>query len=173
MTSKFLWMVLSFIDRCLSTSISTRLRSFSQIKVTHRMTCGTNYFISSHQFVYYDLRSCCSPLHGIYAYFLSVYSIFWTSLIPQIAMLIFGIITYYNIRKSHRRLIHPKEQQPNQPPRSRTDSQLITITLIQVLCSTILINIRTASYSYKVLSTNLTKDNYRRAVECFCKYIIQ
>jgi len=40
-------------------------------------------------------------------------------------MLLFGMITYYNIRKSHRRLIQPKEQQ-----RSRTDSQLITIILL-------------------------------------------
>lgn len=77
-------------------------------------------------------------------------------------MLIFGFITYYNVRKSHRRLIHPKEQQPQ---RNRTDAQLITITLIQVLCSSILLNIRTAYYSYAVLSTSLSKDSYRLAVE--------
>lgn len=159
------YLVLASMDRCLSTSQNTRLRSFSQLKIAYRMTCVPiilNSLTTSHQFFFYDLRPSCSPLPGTYAYFLSMYSIVWTSLIPQISMLIFGLITYFNVRKSHQRLIHPKEQQPQ---RSRTDSQLITITLVQVLCSSILLNIRTAYYSYSVLSTSLEKDNYRRAVE--------
>jgi hypothetical protein len=78
-------------------------------------------------------------------------------LIPQSTIFIFGLITYCNVRKSHQRL---REQQTN-----RTDSQLITITLVQVLCSSVLLNIRTAYFSYSVLSTGLTKDSYRRAVE--------
>jgi hypothetical protein len=42
---------------------------------------------------------------------------------------------------------------------------MIIMTLIQVLCSSILLNIRTGYYSYTVLSTGLIKDSYRRAVE--------
>jgi hypothetical protein len=162
------YLVLASIDRCLSTSTNTRLRSFSQLKVAYRMTCVPiilNSLTTSHQFVYYNLRPSCSPLAGTYAYFLSMYSIVWTSLIPQLSMLIFGLITYHNIRKSRQRLVHPKEQQSNQQQRNRTDSHMIRITLVQVLCSSILLNIRTGYYSYTVLSTGITKDEYRLAVE--------
>ena len=163
------YLVLASFDRCLSTSKNARLRSFSQIKVAYRMTCIPiilHSLTTSHQFVYYNLRPACSALPGTYAYFLSMYSIVWTSLIPQTAMLIFGLITYYNVRKSRQRLVHPKEQQPsNQQQKNRTDSHMITITLVQVLCSSILLNIRTGYYSYTVLSTGITKDSYRVAVE--------
>ncbi|CAF3924603.1 unnamed protein product [Rotaria sp. Silwood1] len=157
------YLVLASIDRCLSTSTNTRLRSFSQIKVAHRMTWVPIILYTlttSHQFFYYDLRPTCSPLPGTYVYFLSLYSIIWTSLIPQSAMLIFGLITYYNVRKSHKRVVRLLEQQ-----RNRTDSQLITITLVQVLCSSILLNIRTIYFSYIRFSTGITRDNYRYAVE--------
>lgn len=163
------YLVLASIDRCLSTSASTRLRSFSQLKIAYRMTCVPIILYSlttSHQFVFYDLRPTCSSLPGTYAYFLSMYSIVWTSFIPQGAMLIFGWLTYSNIRKSHQRLIHSKdEQSSNQSQRTRTDSQLITITLLQVICSSILLNIRAAYYAYTVLSVGLPKSSYRTAVE--------
>lgn len=164
------YLVLASIDRYLSTSTSTKLRSFSQLKIAYRTTCIPIilYTITtSHQFVFYDLRPTCSPLAGTYAYLLSLYSIVWTSFVPQGLMLIFGLLTYYNIHKSHQRLIQTKQQQSatNQPPRSRTDSQLITITLMQVLCSSVLLNIRSGYYAYTVLSTGLTKDSYRKAVE--------
>ena len=163
------YLVLASIDRCLSTSTNTRLRSFSQIKIAYRMTCVPiilHSLTTCHQFVYYNLRPTCSPLAGTYAYFLSMYSIVWTSLIPQAAMLIFGLITYCNVRKSRQRLIHPEQQQAsNQQQKSRTDSHMIRMTLVQVLCSSVLLNIRTGYYSYTVLSTGLTKDSYRKAVE--------
>ena len=160
------YMVLAAIDRCLSTSVNTRLRSFSQLKVAYRMTCIPIILYSlttSHQFVYYNLLPKCVPLPGIYSIFLSIYSIVWTSLIPQSCMLIFGLITYYNIRKSHQRLARPIGQP--QRTRTRTDSQMIKITLLQVLCSSILLNIRTIDYAYDRLSTSIPKNDYRLAVE--------
>jgi hypothetical protein len=163
------YLVLASIDRCLSTSTSARLRSFSQLKVAYRMTYVPIILYSlttSHQFMYYYLLPKCVPLPGTYSLFLSLYSIIWTSLIPEFSMLIFGLVTYYNIRKSHQRLVHPNEQQTNQQQqRSRTDSQMIKITLVQVLCSSILLNIRTGYYSYDRLTTSIIKDDYRRAVE--------
>jgi hypothetical protein len=157
------YLVSTSIDRCLSTSTSTKLRSFSQIKVAYRMTCVPIILYSLtnfHQFFYFVLRSDCVPLPGTYTYFLSMYSIVWTSLIPQSAMLIFGLITYCNIRKNRQRLVHSTEQR-----RHRTDSQLIRVTLVQVLCSSILLNIRTVYYSYSKLSTEIPKSHYRNAIE--------
>jgi hypothetical protein len=120
--------------------------------MAHRMTCVPIILYSlttSHQYFYFVLQPTCVALPGTYSYFLSAYSIVWTSLIPQGAIFILGFITYHNVRKSRRRSVNPEQQ------RNRTDSQMITITLVQVLCSSILLNIR----------TGLTKDNYRRTVE--------
>ncbi|CAF1331039.1 unnamed protein product [Rotaria sp. Silwood1] len=156
------YLILASIDRCLSTSKSQRIRSFSQIKIAHQMTCIPIILyslISSHLLVYFNLRKRCSPTAGTYAFFLSLYSIVWTSLIPQISMFIFSLITCFNVQKSHQRLIHPIIQN-----RNRTDSQMIKITLVQVLYSFILLNIRTICFSYSLLSTNIRKDNYRHAV---------
>jgi hypothetical protein len=163
------YLVLASIDRWLSTSTNTRLRSFSQIKIAHGMTCVPiilHSLTTSHQFVYYDLRPYCSPLSGAYLYFLSLYSIVWTSLIPESGMLVFGLMTYYNVRKSRRRLVHLMDRQ-----RTRTDSHMVTITLVQVLCSSVLLNIRTAYYSYDRLTTGIRKDDYRRAVETLLSQI--
>ncbi len=159
------FLVLASIDRCLSTSQNTGLRSFSQLKVAYRLTVVPIILYSlttSHQFFYYDLRPKCASLPGTYSYFLSMYSIFWTSLVPQGTMLLFAVITYYNVQKSRQRLANSQNQQG-----SRTNSQLITITLFQVLCSSILLNIRTAYFAYNRFSASLTKDAYRKAVEDF------
>ncbi|CAF2106199.1 unnamed protein product [Rotaria magnacalcarata] len=157
------YLVLASIDRYLSTSKSARIRSFSQIKVAHQMTCVPIILYSltgSHQFFYFNLRPACLPAPGTYAFFLSIYSIIWTNLIPQIAMFIFGLITYFNVRKSRQRVVHPNIQY-----RNRTDSQMIKMTLVQILFSFILVNLRTIYYSYTVLTTNMKKDDYRQAME--------
>jgi hypothetical protein len=162
------YLMLASLDRCLATSQSTRLRSFSQIKMAHRMTCAPIllYGLSTtHQLYYYDLRPKCTALPGIYAILMSVYNIVWTNLIPQSFVLLFGLITYYNVQASRRLTTRPAHQL-NQP-RSRTDAHLITIVLIQVLSSSILLNIRTAYASYSTLSTGLVKDNQRLAFEAF------
>ena len=156
------FLVLASIDRCLSTLRSVRLRSFSQIRVAHRMTCVPiilHSLTTCHQYFYFVLQPTCVALPGTYSDFLSAYSIVWTSLIPQGAIFILGLITYHNVQKSRRRSVNPEQQ------RNRTDSHMITITLVQVLCSSILLNIRTGYFSYSVLSTGITKDSYRRAVE--------
>ncbi|CAF1373263.1 unnamed protein product [Adineta ricciae] len=161
------YLVFAALDRCLATSQSTRLRSFSQIKVAHRLTCARillYIFTTAHQLYYYDLRPKCAPLPGNYSIFMSVYNIVWTSLVPQSIMLTFGLVTFYNMRASRRRLIVQGAQQRNQL-RNRIDTHFITIVLVQVLTSSILLNIRTAYASYSILSTNLVKDNQRLALE--------
>jgi hypothetical protein len=85
-----------------------------------------------------------------------MYSIFWTNLIPQGGMLVFAVMTYYNIKKTQQRLARLQ---------NRTNSHLITITFFQVLCSSVLLNTRTAYFAYTRFSTGLTKDAHRQAIE--------
>ncbi|CAF4968542.1 unnamed protein product [Rotaria sp. Silwood1] len=73
------YLILASIDRCLSTPKSQRIRSFSQIKIAHQMTCIPIILYSltsSHLLVYFNLRKRCSPTAGTYAFFLSIYSMF-------------------------------------------------------------------------------------------------
>jgi hypothetical protein len=153
------FLLLASIDRCLSTSRQLRFRLFNQIKIAHRMTCIPIIVYSlttSNQLFYYYLQPTCAALPGIYSYFLSMYSIFWTSLIPQGSMLIFALITYYHIKNTRRRVL---------PSRNRIDFQFIRLTLFQILCSSILLNIRTIYYAYVHLSFDVTKSSYRQTAE--------
>ncbi|CAF1125826.1 unnamed protein product [Adineta ricciae] len=151
------FLVLASLDRCLSTAQRLQLlRSFSQIKIALRKTSIPiliNSLASTHQLIFYELRPKYYAAAGVYSYFLSIYSIVWISLVPQMSMLLFGVMTYNNIRKGRQCL--------NQ----QTDSHLIRMMLVQVMCSSILLNIRTAYYSYTVITTNYVKDDYRAAVE--------
>ncbi|CAF1090707.1 unnamed protein product [Adineta ricciae] len=129
------FLVLASLDRCLSTAQRLQLlRSFSQIKIALRKTSIPiliNSLASTHQLIFYELRPKYYAAAGVYSYFLSIYSIVWISLVPQMSMLLFGVMTYNNI--------------------------------LQVMCSSILLNIRTAYYSYTVITTNYVKDDYRAA----------
>jgi hypothetical protein len=154
------YVLLASIDRYFSTAYHARLRSFSQIKIAYRMTWIPIILYSlttSHGFFYYNLQPTCSPLPGTYSYFLSIYSILWTNLIPQGSLFVFGLMTYYNIKRSRQ---HIQNQQ-----RNRIDLQFITITLFQILSSLILLTIRTVYYAYVLFSLNITKSSYRRAIE--------
>lgn len=149
------YLVLAAIDRYLSTSKNTRFRSLSRMHVAYRITIVPIILYSLtgiHQFFFFDLRPNCAAQTGVYSIFLAAYSIIWTSLIPQTILLICGICTYRNVRASRNRLSHGTEQQ-----KSRTDMHLIKITLLQVLSSLILLNLRTTYYAYTVLSAEFYK----------------
>jgi hypothetical protein len=157
------YLVLAALDRCLSTSENVRYRSFSQIKVARRLTIIpiiVYMLTSSHQLFYFDLRPTCSAQPGGYSIFISIYSIGWTSLVPQCLLLIFGLITIKNIHQSRKRLLRE-----NVVERSRMNTHLIKMTFIQVIASSILLNIRTIYYSYSVITTNLSKSERQIAFE--------
>ena len=96
---------------------------------------------SNHQCPYYQHHSIHSSCHRKFRdiHFEPMTLKFLWMVFTDVRIVDF--ITYWNIHKSHQRLIHPGTQ-----PRSRTDSQLITMTLFQVICSSIFLNIRTAYF---------------------------
>ena len=148
------YLFLASLDRCLSTSRNVRCRAFSQIRFAHRLTCVPILLYSltnCHQLFFYDLRPTCAPLPGTYAFFLSLYSIIWTNLVPQFGMLICGFLTYSHIQQTRQR--------------GGTDAHLIRMTLFQVISSSVLLNLRTGYYSYMVLTSDTSKDEHRREWE--------
>lgn len=161
------YLILATLDRCLATSKRPRLRLFSQVKMAYRIT-GVPILLYSltgaHQLYYFDLRPNCSAKLGSYSQFLSLYSILWTNLIPQSIMLVSAFVIQYHVRASRRRIASQSEHQLQQS-HNRTDSQMITIVLVQVFISLALLSMRTVYYSYIVLSKNLFKSPERIALE--------
>jgi len=130
------FILLSSIDRCLTSSVSATLRSFSQIKMAYRATIVAILlgFISCiHILVGYDLRPRCGALSGTFSMYDSMFVVFWLGVIPHVLMLIFGLITCINIRQSKQRveaLSHKNMaalyQQPRRQP--KTEKQLIIVS---------------------------------------------
>ena len=131
------FILLSSIDRCLTSSVSATLRSFSQIKMAYRATIVAILlgFISCiHILVGYDLRPRCGALSGPFAMYDSMFVVFWLGIIPHVLMLIFGFLTIMNIRQVKRRVaINPQTNTASATKKERreqkTDTQLIIVSL--------------------------------------------
>jgi hypothetical protein len=129
--------LLSSIDRYMSSSLEARLRSFSDIKMAHRATAVaivTSFLSCIHILVLYDLRPKCSTKPGAYGMFDSMFVVFWLGVIPHLLMLVFGFLTYMNIKRSKRRVtiqLSPNPTTPTQKQQQRwkqkTDKQLIVV----------------------------------------------
>ena len=105
LTSMYLVLLSSF-DRCMSSSVSVRLRSFSQMKTAYRATViaiAVSLFSCSHILCSYDLRPKCATMPGSYAMFDGMFVVVWLGIIPHGLMLLFGFITVMNIRQTKRR----------------------------------------------------------------------
>jgi hypothetical protein len=130
--------LLSSIDRCMASSLDVRFRSFSQIKMAYRavaVAIGIGFISCSHILVSYDLRPKCGTMPGSYATFDGMFVVFWLGVIPHVSMLVFGFLTFMNIKRSKRRVtiqssIHPPafNQQQKQRGGQRTDQQLIVVS---------------------------------------------
>ena len=130
--------LLSSIDRYMSSSLEARLRSFSDIKIAYRATAVaivTSFLSCTHILALYDLRPKCSTKPGAFAMYDSMFVVFWLGVIPHLLMLLFGFLTYTNIKRSKRRVtiqlstnpIAPTQKQQQQRQKQKTDKQLIVV----------------------------------------------
>jgi hypothetical protein len=128
--------LLSSIDRCMSSSVHARLRSFSQMKMAYRTTAvaiAIGFLSCVHILVSYDLRPRCGTMPGDYAIFDGLFVVFWLGVIPHLLMLVFGFFTLMNLRRTERRIAvkpptnaaAPTQQQRRE---EKTDTQLIVVS---------------------------------------------
>jgi hypothetical protein len=123
--------LLSAIDRYMSSSIYARLRCFSQIKIAHRsifVAICLGLLSCTHILLSYDLRPKCSTLPGAYAIFDGMFVVFWLGVIPHGLMLLFALATLINVRRTRQRRtaqchIHFQHSRFEH----RTDGQLIVV----------------------------------------------
>jgi hypothetical protein len=99
--------LLSSIDRYMSSSVSVHLRSFSQMKIAYPasgVAIAIGFISCVRILVGYDLRPRCAALPGVFAMYDSMFVVFWLGVIPHVLMLIFGFLTYINIKLLKKRV---------------------------------------------------------------------
>jgi hypothetical protein len=127
--------LLSSIDRCMSSSVHATLRSFSQMKIAYRasgVAIAVGFISCVHILIGYDLRPRCRPSPGVFAMYDSMFVVFWLGVIPHVLMLVFGCLTFMNIKRSKRSITETNPavpgQQQSQRREQKTDTQLIVVS---------------------------------------------
>ncbi|CAF2770092.1 unnamed protein product [Rotaria sp. Silwood2] len=161
--------LLTTIDRFMSTTAQVRYRSFSQLKVAHRLAplvIIISMILSSHMLVFYNFFPACIAQPGVYSIVYSVYLIIWTGFLPNGLILLFSFLTFRNVIKTKQRVGAAVTKMSTEQRRTqKTESQLIVMMLSQATLSSCLDLIRIALYAYFVLSTGLPKSSYQRSVD--------
>ena len=130
------FVLLTSIDRYMSSSVNVRFRSFSQIKMAHRATLAAMAISSlscAYVLVSFDVRPSCSTAPGSFAMFNIIFVIFWLGVIPHALMLLFGCLTIMNIRRAKRQVqVQPQRNSItanlDQRREQKTDAQLIVVS---------------------------------------------
>lgn len=119
--------VLAAMDRLMSTSTQVAYRSLATVAKVKWIT-AFSLFICSLSYIHYplfaDLRPLCTLQSGAYIVFTIIFAIGWSTLVPHILMLCFGLITQHHIRKTRRQVIPTSTRQRRT---IRQEYQLITV----------------------------------------------
>ncbi|CAF2816787.1 unnamed protein product [Rotaria sp. Silwood2] len=152
------YMLLSILDRCLTTSSHAKIRAWSQIKVAYPLSfvvfifgCIINIHIIVFQVIYNN--KCQISANSIYEVFLAVHIVFFISLLPHILMLILCLITFLNLKQRKTRIL-PNTTNVRSSLIKRFEAQLITIIVTQTIVGTVFLLLRVGSYSYSLLTRN-------------------
>ncbi len=157
---------LSTIDQFLVTSNNVSIRRCSKIQYAHRIIMIIIPVWCLHSIpilIYYGispiLKSCINS-NEIYRGYLVTYTLVLLCTIPVIVDIVFGCLTYRNIRQT---IILAGEH---------ADRQVTKMTLIQVLLIVISVTPPGIYSAYSVITTGMVKDLDRQLKELFAATII-
>ncbi|CAF1105540.1 unnamed protein product [Adineta steineri] len=167
--------VLACFDRYLHSSPRAYIRqisSYKTAKISIGITSIVIIILHIHMPIYYEISNSvdqfgnitpgCYGRKGIYRTFIAFWSTALYSLCPSFLMLVFGLLTFNNIRQT--RQVLPRIPQTNQITRRR-DIQLGRMLAAQVLVI-IIATLPISIYRlYASFTLSLTKDTFRLAVE--------
>ncbi|CAF0825701.1 unnamed protein product [Adineta ricciae] len=177
------------IDRAAMCSRYVRIRAFSHVRIARRIIFIIIFVwvtIPVHLAVYFRIESGhCMPSQTAYAKFFSFYSIAVSGWSPALAMAIFGIIAYRNlkmIRANVHRLDHADRmaidrgnnlyQQGLTSKRiGQRDQQSVLLLVCEVvlyICTNLLYSI---NITYSAITADISKSVERIAIEWFIAYI--
>ncbi|CAF1191942.1 unnamed protein product [Adineta ricciae] len=166
------WFIaLASLDRYLCSSSSVTLRRWSTLPVSSCLIFCVTVFIGITQIpilIFYTIHQdpmICLGQPNSFQKLNGIFLLIIWSLIPSLAMLIFGLLTIRNIQKSAQRAFDHDMINRRQKRIKHVDRQLVQITLVQ----SILFGTTSAAGAiggmYNVIDSNLRKDPLSLAVQ--------
>ena len=163
------YLLLACFDRYAISSANIRIRNFGRVAVARRMipvVIVFCYLIAIHLIIFLDIvRSACGLFHKSASVYNSIYTILTISISIPLLMLIFALLTFYNLRKRQR------QRQILQQDTLTRDMIRDTKVLFTLLIQLLLYFISTVLYSpnaiYLVITQGIEKSSDRQAVETF------
>lgn len=156
---------LTIIDQFLVTSQDLNRRQLSNIKWAHRIVLIV-IIVSCLQsipiFIYYNIPpviNACMSVNVIYATYATIFIVYVMCIIPITIMIVFGYLTYRNIRLTRALVMQ------------HADRQLTRMTLCQVMLVTISMTPSGVYNIYRSTTSGMTKNSDRQMKETFVNLI--
>ena len=164
MTRMFL--VAACVDRYTLTSSNANIRKFGQVSVAYRiipMIIIGCLLIAIHLVIYLNNDGDgCGLKNSSALIYNTIYSIITISLIMPLSMVVFSLLTYYNLRKRREQRRQLQQQLHNQQEKQ---DQMVLFTLMMQL---LLYFISTALYApyifYGTITQNMTNKSFDRQI---------
>ena len=155
---------LASIDQYIITSHKVNIRRLSNIKWAHRILFIVIIFWFIHgsiSTIFYNITPIrCYPTNPIYDQYVNVYILLFLCLLPITIMIIFGFLTYKNLRETILLL------------EEHADRQLANMILIQVLLIMISMIPFGTFYTYRLITNGISKDTNRLLKENLVNVIL-
>jgi hypothetical protein len=148
---------LATIDQFLVTSTSVHVRRYSNIRWTHRILIIVFIVWCIHGMFapfFYNITSIrCASTNTVYADYATIYVVVILSVIPISIMIVFGCLTYRNLRQ---RIVLAEQH---------ADRQLTQMILIQVVLIIVSLTPYGTNSTYRLITNNINKNVDRQVTE--------
>ncbi|CAF1638437.1 unnamed protein product [Adineta ricciae] len=152
------------IDQFLVTSQNVNLRRCSNIKLAYRIVIGIIGFWSIHGIfapVFYNITTVrCASTNAIYAIYSTIYVTIVITTIPVVIMIVFGGLTYRNIRLTR------------VPAQQHADRQLLRMILFQILLISLSILPYGINSTYRLITSTNPKSTDQQLRETFVTTVV-
>ncbi|CAF3855746.1 unnamed protein product [Adineta steineri] len=162
----FTCLCLATIDQFLATSQSAHLRRYSKIELAHRIVLFAIvvWYLQGIPWILFQnispISNTCIRTNNVYAIYVSIYLLVVLCVIPVLVIIVFGWLTYRNIRLT----IVLAEL--------RADRQLTKMTLVQIFLVIISIIPYGINNAYGLITAGMTKDVNQQLKESFTSTIV-
>jgi hypothetical protein len=165
-------LMLMCADRFALCNHRARIRAFCQPKIAYRSVGVLTLFwsiVSIHLLILESIENNRCSVYGLYGQIFSVYVLIFSSIIPVIIMISFGVLIMRELRQLNSRI------QPFGAPRRLNRHNIILVKLVLVeIVVYILLNIAnplTLIYTNTTSNMGLIKSAERRQIESFISFV--
>lgn len=182
--SRFM-IVTACFDRFALCSTNFHFRQFSRVNIARYYMIPSIIIVwlifPMHILIYNTVvNNSCSYL-GTIAFYHSIYAITMVGFIPPLLMLIFSLLTFYNLKRKQQRqrgrqlgVVNIQILTDRNRKQQKRDQQVLAMLMIQVLAYFSTTTITSINLLYSTLTTYLgvIKSNERKSIESFITFIL-